>query len=162
MAPAMRLSAMLNMFNQRKLSRNVCDRGTNCKVVLRKGEMRTSAPMGPGHQASRQRLLSARRRCQTTQKVPVVRNFFSFAIRARTFSRRHSPLLRFSRCQLCVAGSALWILWRIRSTFVRSSIDFMAGAALLQFPFRMQILRQAQHFRKAMCRFRGRHSTFAR
>ena len=46
------------------------------------------------------------------------------------------------------------------STFARSSIDFVAGAALS--PGRVQISWQAQHFRKVKYRFRGRRSTFAR
>ena len=42
----------------------------------------------------------------------------------------------------------------------RSSTDFAAGAALSR--GRVQISRQAQHFRKVKCRFRCRRSTFAR
>ena len=46
-----------------------------------------------------------------------------------------------------------------RSTLARSSIDFVAGAALSQ--GQVQVLWQAQHFRKVKYRFRGRRSTFA-
>ena len=47
-----------------------------------------------------------------------------------------------------------------RSTFARSSKDFVAGAALWQ--GQVQISWQAQHFRKVKYRFCGRRSTFAR
>ena len=46
------------------------------------------------------------------------------------------------------------------STFARSSIDFVAGAALSR--GRVQISWQAHHFRKVKYRIRGRCSTFAR
>ena len=44
--------------------------------------------------------------------------------------------------------------------FARLGTDFVAGAALSQ--GQIQILWQAQHFRKSGHRFRGRHDTFAR
>ena len=47
-----------------------------------------------------------------------------------------------------------------RSAFARSSIHFVAGAALSQ--GQVSISWQAQHFRKVKCRFRGRRSTFPR
>ena len=47
-----------------------------------------------------------------------------------------------------------------RSTFARSSTDFVAGAALSQ--GQAKISWQAQHFRKAKHRFRGRRSTLTR
>ena len=46
-----------------------------------------------------------------------------------------------------------------RSTFARSSIEFVAGAALSQ--GQVQNSCQAQHFRKVKCRIRGRCSLFA-
>ena len=46
-------------------------------------------------------------------------------------------------------GFARFELRGRRSTFARSSVDFVAGAAL------------SQHFRKVKYRFRGRRSTFA-
>ena len=64
------------------------------------------------------------------------------------------PLARpregFARIELCGR----------RSTFARSSIDFVAGAALSQ--GQVSISWQAQHFRKVKCQIRGRRSTFAR
>ena len=47
-----------------------------------------------------------------------------------------------------------------RSTFARSSIDFVAGAALSQ--GQVSISWQAQHFRKVKYKIRGRRITFAR
>ena len=57
-------------------------------------------------------------------------------------------------------GFARFELRGRRSTFARSSIDFVAGAALSQ--GQVSISWQAQHFRKVKCRFRGRRSTFPR
>ena len=57
-------------------------------------------------------------------------------------------------------GFARFELRGRRSTFARSSIDFVAGAALSQ--GQVSISWQAQHFRKVKYRFRGRRSTFAR
>ena len=57
-------------------------------------------------------------------------------------------------------GFARFELRGRRSTFARSSIDFVAGAALSQ--GQVSISWQAQHFRKVKCQIRGRRSTFAR
>ena len=57
-------------------------------------------------------------------------------------------------------GFARFELRGRRSTFARSSIDFVAGAALSQ--GQVSISWQAQHFCKVKYRFRGRRSTFAR
>ena len=91
---------------------------------------------------------------------------------------QHFRKVKFSQGLKCVAGAALLIgqvqiSWQAqhfrkvkyrfrsrRSTFARSSTDFVAGAALSQ--GQAQISWQAQHFHKVMCRFRGRCSTFAR
>ena len=47
-----------------------------------------------------------------------------------------------------------------RSTFARSSTKFVAGASLSQ--GQVQNLWQVQHFRKVKCKIRGRRITFAR
>ena len=57
-------------------------------------------------------------------------------------------------------GFARFELRGRRRTFARSSIDFVAGAALSQ--GQVSISWQAQHFRKVKYKIRGRRSTFAR
>ena len=57
-------------------------------------------------------------------------------------------------------GFARFELRGRRSTFARSSIDFVAGAALSQ--GQVSISWQAQHFRKVKYKIRGRRITFAR
>ena len=69
-------------------------------------------------------------------------------------SRRRAQLARPRE------GFARFELRGRRSTFARSSIDFVAGAALSQ--GQVSISWQVQHFRKVKYKIRGRRITFAR
>ena len=79
-----------------------------------------------------------------------------------SWQAQHFRKVNFSQGLNCVAGATLSkARFRgRRSTFARSSKDFVAGAALSQ--GQVQNSWQAQHFRKVKCQNRGRRSTFAR